>query len=119
MRAVALLVLFAACIEPQRHASSTELHLLRERARGHQILSAAGLAVGVVTLIAGGLLAVHADKLRSQPSSGGDDEAGLGSLAGGALLLSAGTALTLGSGIGLAVSSHDYATLDAQIQTTR
>lgn len=87
----------------------------RDRVQGHRVASGVGLAIGVVAVVAGGFLFAHATDVRSRESSA-DDEAGLGALLGGTLLLLGGSGLTIGSGVVLAVSNHEHAAIDERIR---
>lgn len=115
MKALALVVLVAACVPQPLGRQPTELHLQRERAQGHRVASGIGLAIGIVAAVAGGLLFAHATDVRSREPSA-DHEDGLGTLLGGTMLLVGGSALTIGSGVVLAVSNHEYLAIDQRIR---
>ena len=106
-------MIVAACV-PQP-LGRTDLHAQRDRAHGHRVASGVGLAIGVAAAVAGGFLLAQATDIRSRESSA-DTEAGLGTLVGGTMLLVGGSAVTIGSGLVLAVSSHQHTAITRRIQ---
>ena len=117
MRALALALVVSACMPPPKPPMDplTKLLVRREERTGHQSMAVIGLAIGVVTTLAGGILLDRGIELRASEATA-DSEGGLGELLAGMMLTGSGIIITGASGIVLGVATHDIAEINDELR---